>query len=95
MLPKRWQVGEAMADAAVFCTLFTLREIRERRRDWLEAVNLQRILLGIPAEDRECRQLTAKILKPLLKPYGYRSLAEFERAWKRDGPKMPWPKSQT
>ena len=32
------------------------------------------------------------VMKPLLKPQGYRSLAEFEHAFGKDGDNLPWPK---
>lgn len=93
MLPNRWQAGAAMADLVDLCIHLDLEDIRSRKAEWQETVRIRQIMQRIPPPDKECRQLAAKIMKSLLKPYGYRSLAEFERAWKKDGQKMPWPKA--
>jgi hypothetical protein len=67
-----------------------LRKLVEERREYSK---FMQFLAGIPDRgDKDSYKFANSIMKPLLKPQGYRSLAEFEHAFEKDGENMPWPK---
>jgi hypothetical protein len=51
-----------------------------------------RAALGIPEYDKEAYRITNDAMKPILGHYGYRSLAQFERACEEHDGNPPWPK---
>jgi hypothetical protein len=93
MLPQRWQMDED-SQRKIFAVFMTVR-----------LVDLKRLVHGFtgraealapppptPAARKEIYRDTNKIMRPMLKLYGYRSLAEFEHAYELQGENMEWPK---
>lgn len=87
MLPKRWQVDavDSVETRLLMCmTKAELqREIERRER----RVKIPNTILP----SREAYQVANNALRPLLKRMGYRSLAQFERAYEDTSGNPPWP----
>jgi hypothetical protein len=49
-------------------------------------------VLGHDKPDREVYRVTNSIMTLILKPYGYRSLAQFDRACEDINGNLPWPR---
>lgn len=79
-LPKRWQINGNPEAALNALDRMTLRQLRKHLEAMEQRVEELRVAANIPPPDKECYRAVNKILKPLLKLHGYRSLAEFERA---------------
>jgi Family of unknown function (DUF5681) len=96
MLPLRWQVlNDTTSNNEIYkLHLMPLRTLRTLVRERQERSEFMKRIAGLTDErDKEIYKFANTIMKPLLKPQGYRSLAEFEQAFKKDGENMPWPKS--
>lgn len=86
LLPKRWQISDRLEEAAHLWLAMPLSFIREDAKRWRsKAEQLKPVESRLPIYRGENYKLVNKAMKPLLKPLGYRSLAEFERAWEDAG----------
>ena len=79
MLPNRQQLcGDALAAAFNLLYAGSMRDLR----NWREELNLRINLNPLPEPSKKARKetykLVNKIMKPIVKPLGFRSLAEFE-----------------
>jgi Family of unknown function (DUF5681) len=96
MLPQRWQMDED-SQRKIFAVFMTVK-----------LVDLKRLVHGFtgraealapppptPAARKEIYRGTNTSTRPLLKVYGYRSLAEFEHAYELQGESMEWPKENS
>ncbi len=87
-LPARWQLHPTLEEVELWYGTMSLRKLRrllseaERKLPWL------RPLARLAEHDRDGYRLANMVLKPLLKPYGFRSLAQFESAYERSGGDM-------
>ena len=93
-LPKRWQIADEHLNSLI--ELFFLFPIDDLAADVQRYDTLRTRLRPVPKPEhrREIYQTANRLMKPLLKPMGYRSLAEFEQAYEDRGEKMLWPKSK-
>ena len=95
MLPLRWQIAAAYERPFVHLYELTMRDLRAHvgRLD-RHALDLA-ALVSTPEAEREAYQVANQVMGPLLKRQGYRSLAQFERAYEETGGNPPWPKQRT
>lgn len=94
LLPQRWAIGD---DYMCLAEMFQAKPLRVLRRD-LERAQRKADLLRPPQYDGSIRrsdayQLVNLIMKPFLKPMGYASYAQFERAWEDSAGNPPWPRA--
>lgn len=93
MLPLRWQIANDSTSKNPLFELYLmpikqLRKLVEERRDYS---GFLQCLAGAPDRwDKDSYKFANSIMKPFLKQKGYRSLAEFEDAYKRNGDTMTW-----
>lgn len=93
MMPARWAIAdsfELLASAFAMMPLKFLREdlaCEERRARLLMPASLAGAV-----RQSDCYHAINKAMKPLLKPMGYVSYAQFERAWEEIGGSPPWPR---
>lgn len=93
MLPKRWQIIDDVEQLYfVFFEILTLRQLRRAQPIYEQLVEEWRIKGRVPPPGKEEYRLTNQLMKPLLKHYGYRSLAEFKHARATMDDAMPWPR---
>jgi Family of unknown function (DUF5681) len=91
-LPKRWQIADdLLGDVIALLWLFPLKDLLEDVMRF-EAVANKLRPEPKPEHRREIYQAANRLMKPLLKPMGYRSLAQFEHAFEQDGENMAWPR---
>ena len=92
MLPKRWQIAtDQLDDLITLIFVFPIEDLEAlvKRYDTLR----QRLRPEPKPRDRREVYRTANcLMKPILKPMGYRSLAEFEHTFEQQGESMAWPK---
>lgn len=79
LLPKRWQIVELFETTAADLLSLPLRELRARCTQLSDRAERLRALAPLPAAGKDDYRLANRLLRPLLKLHGYRSLAEFER----------------
>lgn len=91
-IPKRWRIIDRF-EAEIAVLLFRpLRDLRAHLKECeARALRLRPSSLNDPM-DKETYRTVNEAMKPLLKLYGYRSLAEFDKAHEQFGEAMPWPK---
>ena len=95
MLPLRWQIlNDTTCSNEIyqlhFMPLRTLRKLVSERKERSE---FMKCIAGVgDGRDKETYKTVNGIMKPLLNQQGYRSLAEFELAFEKDGENLPWPK---
>jgi hypothetical protein len=90
-LPLRWQIAHNMDVEFFNLSILTKKQLQaEVDRRQYDAKFMQ-MLAGVSDKwDKESYKFANSIMKPLLQQKGYRSLAEFEEAYKRDGNAMAW-----
>lgn len=95
LLPKRWQCGvDGWIEYAEFFVGLPL-PLLEAILDSVERKAESFVRPRLSAEEaKDVYKTTNRIMRPLLKPMGYRSLREFEVAYAQMGDKLPWPKVQ-
>jgi hypothetical protein len=95
LLPLRWQKGVDgwQADALPF--LGQPLPLLEAILDNLERTARSFVRPALSPEDsRDVYQTTNRLMSPLLKPMGYRSLKQFETAYAEMGDRVPWPRKK-
>lgn len=86
LLPKRWQISHCYEEAAWILLIMPLKFIKEDVKRWRDkAEQLRPMEWRLPIYLSDTYGPINKMMKPLLKPLGYRSLAQFERAWEDAG----------
>ena len=80
LLPKRWQFVELFETTAADLLSLPLLELRASDR-----AERLRALAPLPAPGKDDYRLAKRLLQPLLKLHGYRSLAEVERVYEIRG----------
>lgn len=92
MLPLRWQ---AVPDVDKWDHLLCLpiRALRRLEHERTADARALRVSAGIPPHGKDEYRFANAVMKPLLQRQGYRSLAEFERAYEATGGDPPWPKT--
>lgn len=92
LLPKRWQLLDKM-DAAIWEMYQMPAEELDRLIASREAEVASLAAIHETAEPKKEGYKSAnKLLGPILKRKGYRSLAQFERAWQATNGDPPWPR---
>jgi len=92
-LPLKWQVANDHLETAL--RIFDQLPLRDLRA---AIIRYQKKLEAMPtpfvdrAAQKYAYQEASKVMQPLLKAQGYRSLAQFEHAWETCGDDLPWPK---
>ncbi len=91
-LPKRWQIDDEHLDLVM--AVFFLLPIEDLKADVKRFRALADRLRPEPKPQhrREIYGFANRLMKPILKPMGYRSLAQFEHAYEQGGENMPWPR---
>jgi len=91
-LPKRWQVRDPSDAELLVLALRSAKELRTLRDQYTaRADQLRPKSFGQP--DKETYRVVNSAMKPLLNHYGFRSLAQFERAYELQGDALVWPKA--
>ena len=86
LLPKRWQISHCYEEVAWILLVMPLKFIKEDVKRWRDkAEQLRPMESRLPIYLSDAYGPINKMMKPLLKPLGYRSLAQFERAWQDAG----------
>ncbi|QZP09153.1 DUF5681 domain-containing protein [Caenibius sp. WL] len=94
-LPKRWQVLEDCRHHLWDYAFLPMRTLRAKHESFQATANRWRIIaIDEKKYRKEVYKITNDMMKPLLAPYGYRSLAEFERAYEETNGNPPWPKPE-
>lgn len=92
-LPLRWQLIPKLEIEFFNLAILTVKKLEALVEQRREEAALLKIRAGIPdGHDKESYKITNTMLKPLLNLYGYRSLAELERANEPQNEKLPMPK---
>lgn len=92
LLPRRWQIGDGFDDLVALHLHFDIHELEAMlERDNERAVRWK-ALSGNDQPSKETYKIVNEVMKPLLKPQGYRSLAQFERAYEDTDGNPPWPR---
>jgi hypothetical protein len=92
-LPKRWQILHQFEARLMALMVRRLRDLRAHLEACLRRVEDLRPASMRGPGDKETYRIVNSAMKPLLQRYGYRSQAEFERAYEELGEEMPWPKT--
>ncbi|ODN66702.1 DUF5681 domain-containing protein [Methylobrevis pamukkalensis] len=92
-LPKRWQILDDFEPRLMALMVRRLRDLRAHLEGCLRRVEDLRPTSMHGPMDKETYRSVNVVMKPLLQRYGYRSQAEFERAYELFGEDMPWPKT--
>jgi hypothetical protein len=93
MLPQRWQMDEdTLSKIFGFFMIIPLVDLKRLVNGFAGRAEALAPPPLTPAARKEIYRDTNKIMRPLLKVYGYRSLAEFEHAYELQGESMEWPK---
>lgn len=86
LLPKRWQISDRLEESVRLWLAMPLKFVRDDAKRWRDtAERLKPPAMRVPIYRGENYKPINRVMKPLLKPLGYRSLAEFERAWEDAG----------
>ena len=88
-LPLRWQISHDCINALWLFRVIPLRKLRSYTKMAGERCEIKKVIAGVDSPDKEVYRKTNAMMKPLLKRYGYRSLAEFEHALEIHGDNMP------
>ena len=93
MLPQRWQVGvDGWEDVGAAFTALPMAMLRDLLAEFeRRAKTIKRPPIS-KEEQKNAYEVTNRIMKPLLRHMGYRSLRQFELAYAEMGEKMPWPR---
>lgn len=86
-LPKRWQIDTVKGPEATRLMAMTKAKLQRG----LEQCERREAILKTAKPCRETYRLTNKVMRPMLKRTGYRSLAQFERAYEDTSGNPPWP----
>lgn len=93
MLPLRWQVGDDWELCAVALLFSSRRDLRALQVSYRQRA--QKLEGHFGPRSKEGYRAANQAMKPLLKHYGYVSLAEFEAAYGSFGTDMAWPKPRS
>ena len=91
-LPLRWQLMPRKDVFELFFISMPMRKLRAFEKERTAEVDELRQRAGYNPKDKDGYRFANTVTKPLLKRQGYRSLAEFERAYEDTGGNPPWPK---
>lgn len=92
MLPLRWQVLPRRDLYELRFLSLPLRRLRAFKKERTAEADRLRPAAGVDPHDKEGYRFANTVMRPLLKRQGYRSLAEFERAYEETDGNPPWPK---
>lgn len=93
LLPRRWQLNCNHDDPLWRLPYLSDAKIRVRFNDCSARAVRNRRRFHRPEHAKEAYRITNSVMKPLLRRQGYRSLAQFERAWDETGGDPPWPRT--
>lgn len=95
LMPTRWAIGDGFEMLAIAFLQMPLRFLREDlARAERKAKRLMPSILAQPVRQSDWYGAINATMKPVLKPMGYVSCAQFERAWEDTGGNPPWPRSK-
>jgi hypothetical protein len=92
-LPLRWQIAHNMDVEFFYLSILTKKQLQAEvdRREY--DAKFMKMLAGVSDKwDKDSYKFANSIMKPFLKQKGYRSLAEFEDAYAKEGQNLSWPK---
>lgn len=93
-LPTRWALGNFGFIASIFVQM-PLKFLRgDLARSERNAQLLTPPSFLQPIRQSEHYELVNRVMKPVMKPMGYVSYAQFERAWEDTGGNPPWPRQK-
>jgi hypothetical protein len=90
-LPLRWQLMPRKDVFEPFFLSMPMRKLRAFEKERAAEVDELRQRAGYNPNDKDGYRFANTVIKPLLKRQGYRSLAQFERAYEESGGDPPWP----
>lgn len=93
-LPLRWQVRPDFEELFALHCMLPMRDLRNMLAHDRKNASMLKAALGYDKPDREVYRVTNGIMAPILKPFGYRSLAQFERAYEDTKGNPPWPRKE-
>lgn len=92
-LPRRWALGDGFEWIASIYLQMPLRFLREDlKRSERNAERLKPLEHRLPLRVSPHYASVNAMMKPVLKPMGYVSYAQFERAWEDTSGNPPWPR---
>jgi hypothetical protein len=90
-LPLRWQIADNIDVEFFYLSILTQKQLQAEVDQREYDAKFMKMLAGVSDRwDKESYKVANSIMKPLLQQKGYRSLAEFEDAYKRAGGAMTW-----
>jgi hypothetical protein len=91
-LPQRWQVREPSDTNLLSLAMRSVGRLRSLKERYAARADQLR-LKSFGQPDKEAYRVVNSAMKPLLNHYGFRSLAQFERAYELYGDALVWPKA--
>lgn len=91
MLPKRWQVCHDPVPVLGLLLLIPIRLLRDMAQAHHDRGEHLQALVPMERHSKAAYQFANNVMKPVLDPMGYRSLAQFEMAYDETGGDPPWP----
>lgn len=92
LLPLRWQLNCNRDDPLWRLPFLGDKKVRDLFDDCSARAVRSRAKFRCPEHAKEAYRFTNSVMKPVLRRQGYRSLAQFERAWDDTGGDPPWPR---
>lgn len=92
LLPLRWQIGRDLDRWQFKLAMPGTAKLRRIRDELRAHADILKVRANLPPQSREAYRFANTTMKPILQRYGYRSLAQFERAWDESGGDPPWRK---
>ena len=94
LLPLRWQIGPHFEELFALHMLLPIKDLRMMLKRDDQKAQLLKAATGNDRRDKDAYRVANYVLAPVLKKQGYRSLAQFERAYEDTDGNPPWPRGQ-
>jgi hypothetical protein len=91
MLPKRWQVCHDPVPVLGLLLVMPIKQLRDMTRAYHDKSERVQALVPMQRHSKAAYQVANDVMKPVLDPMGYRSLAQFKKAYEETGGDPPWP----
>jgi hypothetical protein len=92
-LPLRWQIAQNINVELFYLSILTKKQLQAEVDQQEYDAKFMKMLAGASDKwDKDSYKVANSIMKPLLQLKGYRSLAEFEDAYAKEGQNLAWPK---
>lgn len=94
-LPLRWQLGvEGWQETIEVFVGQPMRLLRAIQAHFERTARELTPILTDPETEKQAYHATNRMMQPLLRKYGYRSLKQFRAAYDELGTAMPWPRKR-